>query len=631
MQSGTSYFNKTIFKKNITHFWPIWGSYMMFLLYGTPLKLLLSTESPGTGATDGKQVMKDNLIQYINCLENTLNPIFLFIAATVCAMTVFFYLYQNKSANMIHALPVSRKELYVTNLISGFLFLIVPQILTFVVTAFVCFARDISNLEYLLYWLLMTMGMSLFAYAGAIVVGMLTGQLLAVPIFFFIANFLYIGIRLIFRVLQTEMVYGIGRQFRYGKGDFLSPLYYLQSNVSIGTSANEETAETLIEVCGGKAVAIYAAVGILLFFIGYLIYRQKRLETVGDCIAVGWLKPVFRWGSAICVAVLVAAFVAKIMEQASRTTILVFALLGAVVSGAMAFFIAQMFLAKSFKVFEKRRIAECVGVLGVSVLLVAGISMDAVGIEKKIPDVSELQTVYMCADESIRADEPEKMKELIVLHKNILNAKDELLKASQKKQEEDYRHTVEFKYVYKDGTYLYRCYELVATNEEIKKKDSVLNQILDLENQYDNYMAGLFGKNYKTVKPVGISLDFYNEENDNYDTVYLSSEYVEKMYEALKQDIKEGNLKKIPYTQQEDTFYSSGLSIEYYNSKGIEPVDIYGEEWGYSEGVWKSNTAYAEFSKDCKHILEVLNEAGLLDEKHKLMTESEQKRLFTEE
>lgn len=64
-----------------------------------------------------------------------------------------------------------------------------------------------------------------------------------------------------------------------------------------------------------------------------------------------------------------------------------------------------------------------------------------------------------------------------------------------------------------------------------------------MENRYDNYMAGLFGRNYKTAKPVGISLDFYNEVNDTYETIYMSSEYLEKMYKALKQDIKEGNLK----------------------------------------------------------------------------------------
>lgn len=438
-------------------------------------------------------------------------------------------------------------------------------------------------------------------------------------------------IRFIFQILQTEMVYGMDHHFRFSKGDFLSPLYYLETNVSIHTVSGEEAAGSLIEVVGGKAVAIYALVGVLLFFVGYLIYRKKRLETVGDCIAVGWLKPVFRWGSAICVAILAAALVAGVNSKASRTQMMILALMGAVISGAVAFFIAQMFLAKSFKVFERRRITECVGVVAVSLLLVAGISMDAVGIEKKIPDVGELKAVYMCADESIMADEPEKMKELIALHKNIIDAKDGLLKASQSKKDEGESPRVEFKYAYKDGTYLYRSYEIAATKKEIQKKDSVLNQILDVENRYDNYMAGLFGRNYKTAKPVGISLDFYNEVNDTYETIYMSSEYLEKMYKALKQDIKEGNLKNIPYTQQEDKFYSSGLSIEYYNPKGIEQVDIYGDEYGYSDGVWKSDTAYVKFNVDCKHMLKVIDEAGMLTENHKLRTESEQNALLNEQ
>lgn len=54
MQSGTSCFNKTIFKKNITHFWPIWGIYLVFLLYALPLTLLLSTEKSGNRCQSGK-------------------------------------------------------------------------------------------------------------------------------------------------------------------------------------------------------------------------------------------------------------------------------------------------------------------------------------------------------------------------------------------------------------------------------------------------------------------------------------------------------------------------------------------------------------------------------------------------
>ncbi len=32
-------------------------------------------------------------------------------------------------------------------------------------------------------------------------------------------------------------------------------------------------------------------------------------------------------------------------------------------------------------------------------------------------------------------------------------------------------------------------------------------------------------------------------------------------------------------------------------------MDIYGDEYGYSDGVWKSDTAYVKFNVDCKHML----------------------------
>ena len=50
------------------------------------------------------------------------------------ALAVFSYLYSAKSTNMMHALPVNRLELYVTNYLSGLIFLIVPEIITFFIT-----------------------------------------------------------------------------------------------------------------------------------------------------------------------------------------------------------------------------------------------------------------------------------------------------------------------------------------------------------------------------------------------------------------------------------------------------------------------------------------------------------------
>lgn len=42
MKSKISCFNKTIFKKNVTHFWPIWLVYMGYLVFALPVNLWLN-------------------------------------------------------------------------------------------------------------------------------------------------------------------------------------------------------------------------------------------------------------------------------------------------------------------------------------------------------------------------------------------------------------------------------------------------------------------------------------------------------------------------------------------------------------------------------------------------------------
>lgn len=77
---------------------------------------------------------------------------------------------------MVHALPVSRKELFLTNYCSGLLFLLAPQFLAFCVAVFVWFGSGVTRLEYLLRWLGLVAGEAFFAYSMAVFAAMLTGQ-----------------------------------------------------------------------------------------------------------------------------------------------------------------------------------------------------------------------------------------------------------------------------------------------------------------------------------------------------------------------------------------------------------------------------------------------------------------------
>ena len=67
MRSKTSYFNKTVFWKNITHFWPVWLIYTILLLCMVPLRLLVNSgiSYEGYSAQEIKEVKMNNFMQIL--------------------------------------------------------------------------------------------------------------------------------------------------------------------------------------------------------------------------------------------------------------------------------------------------------------------------------------------------------------------------------------------------------------------------------------------------------------------------------------------------------------------------------------------------------------------------------------
>ena len=136
MKSKTSCFNKTIFKKNMTHFWPLWALYSCYLIVSLPVGLWFNMRY--YLQDDSYSQLQRQVYAISGAMRAAMNPVITFAFAAVMIMAVFSYLYSAKNTNMIHSLPVDRRELFVTNIISAFAFMVVPQILTFIITVFVC-------------------------------------------------------------------------------------------------------------------------------------------------------------------------------------------------------------------------------------------------------------------------------------------------------------------------------------------------------------------------------------------------------------------------------------------------------------------------------------------------------------
>lgn len=154
MQSRKSCFNvfhTAIFRKNAASFWPIWLSYTLMCLWVLPIYtwLQIKTLTLAEGTTQAER-MEELLRSAVGSLHLAILPFPVFVFGAASGIAVFSYLYQARSANMVHALPVSRKELFLTNYCSGLLFLLAPQFLAFCVAVFVWFGSGVTRLEYLL-------------------------------------------------------------------------------------------------------------------------------------------------------------------------------------------------------------------------------------------------------------------------------------------------------------------------------------------------------------------------------------------------------------------------------------------------------------------------------------------------
>ena len=128
MRSGTSYFDWTLFKKNFTRFWPIWASYLVIWLFALPINALASLSGTAKG------------LYYAIADSASAHMWFALVYGLFAAMAVLSHLYASRSANFYGALPVRREGIFLTQYLSGFAFVALPQIIVAVFMAVIGFA-----------------------------------------------------------------------------------------------------------------------------------------------------------------------------------------------------------------------------------------------------------------------------------------------------------------------------------------------------------------------------------------------------------------------------------------------------------------------------------------------------------
>ncbi len=626
MKSKISFFNRTIFKKNITQYWPVWSIYLFFLLIFWPfniwqtMKVIIDTETS-----------HESLSYYsvFSAVSIGIEPVVIAIAAVVVAAFLFSYLYTARNTNMIHALPVTRFELFVTNYVSGLVFLIGSQTIAFLIGVLVCVGLKITCIQYLFYGFMYAAGMAFFFYSMAVFVAMFTGNRMALLAYYFIINMLYVGVVYLLANFQAMVCYGQVETISPGKLEVLSPLFYLERYVSVSVNHDEMGQVFGLYMNGGFAIGMYAVAGIVFAAGACLLYRKRNLETAGDLVSIGVIKPIFRWGVALCGGFLISMFiVSTIGDVTSINALYLDFMISIAIAGSICFFIAQMLIEKNFRVFHKKRVVECAALCGVCFFVLLLFKLDVFGVVEYQPDAQEIERAFVYLNYPLSVDE-EDIPDLLEIQKEVIDKRDEYL---TNQANGDFYFTT-FRYYLKDGSTYTRRYPVACSPDYLSDENTPVSRLLVYETDADRLKKKILGPYYndRSLYYDG-TIDVY-DENGDYNTLHIGEEKLSKLMDAIEKDIEEGNFDRdyISGVTREDVIHYQNSICLYYYVKNDQ--DNFGE-WEYYSDYWaiKNNTmgeyasspeTYISLTKDCVHTIETIEKLGLTDETWKLVTNQE--------
>ena len=282
MQLKISCFNKTLFRKNLTRFWPLWG---MASFVGALFPMVMFMELSRGTRLEPLEMTE----MYYNVAVYAV-PVLSLFYAVMCALAVWHYLYAPRSVGMMHTLPITRKGLFLTNFLSGMAMMLIPYAVTGALTILISLVYGFFEPAGILATIAAVVADSFFYFASATVVAFVTGNVFALPVLYFIFHFLAVIMDFMVSTFATGFLFGLNREYN-GVVEFLSPTVYLMSTTEISTEYEQILDDkgnhimsqlSSVTLENGWVIALYAAVGVVLALCAWMLYRRRRSESAGD-------------------------------------------------------------------------------------------------------------------------------------------------------------------------------------------------------------------------------------------------------------------------------------------------------------------------------------------------------------
>lgn len=528
MRCGTSFYNGTLGKQLTLRFWPLVALYSVIWAMVLPL---IAIASPAVSNDDWVTV--EEILSSPKEIFQVISLPMAFGFGALVAMAVCSHLYATRSANFTAALPPKRTAMFATHYLTGLMWLVVPFLAMAVLAMGI---YQLKTLDFVAVFQVFGPGMAssvgvlLFFYSFAVLCGMLTGHLLALPAFYAIFNGLVGGIWTLLTAIFQEFYYG------YPGSVTIVPAWVAWCTPVWNIFFQHATPDGFDPL----VVAVYAGVGVLMALGSWLLYLKRPMERAGDVVIWAGLRPVFRYGVALCSG-LALGTLTRIVLGLDSLGLAVASLLW----GVAGCFVAQMFLTKSVQVLRYWKGAIAVALSFVA--LFGAIQLDLTGYETRVPDPDDVVSVTLSGLSSLPVDTASDFLNISTSDSEAISLLTQLHQQLVTQFDSDFfdwsansNTSLDLTYTLTNGTQISRSYTVPLYAKDETQPGTITYLVHQIVNNPDLMLQSYL---FPQLEKEGYELsgaDLYRD----YDVApsVVSSSDIRMVYEALLQDIQEGNL-----------------------------------------------------------------------------------------
>ena len=601
MRSRTSCFNKTVFRKNLLRFAPVWGTYTLCLVVG----ILLMYTNGGT--------MKQYHFAYHMTQLVEIMAVVNLLYAPLVAVLLFGDLYSTRMCNMLHAFPLRREHWFLTHVLSGVAFSVLPTAVMALISAPLLAGSIFESAVSLSWWIFLASNLQFVCFFGmAVFCVMVVGNRFTMLAAYGLLNAGAAIAWWLIDTVYTPMLYGVYTPTQLMNN--LTPMYHMVRNSYIQTTANlYDLRELFGEQLRGAATAytisdqwwrlwVLAGAGLAFALAGLVLYRIRDLECAGSAVAFPVLRPVFQVLCAIFVASAAQFFLYNFLGIAQRNFLIL------TVGLVVGWFIGKMLTEHTTRVFN---LHNCYGLAALAAVFAVSLwltHVDILGIETRLPDPEKIRYVQFGGQQYTQRED---IDNFLRLHADALEHRAEepgtyilvdgewigcfgdnydLFDEESPNNQYTYVDSVNLTYEMENGKLIKRHYNIWVDNEFMQSEAGRISE---------NYLTRWDNVNSRTVMVDGIErnrldlilenvrgiyVDYMEETVRNQDLEALQKELARdanSLIAAIQADCAEGNMAQNYHYhtgsfRMEDAYSESG-----YRYQGELGISISGEKYSW--------------------------------------------------